>query len=109
MPIYEYRCGSCGFENEYLQKVSDAPMKTCPKCGEDALNKLISAAGFKLKGTGWYATDFKGGNASKAQSESKEKGDGKEASTTKEVKSESTDSKPDSGGGRCCGGGCSCS
>lgn len=62
MPIYEYRCGSCGFEKEYLQKVSDAPVPVCPACGSDAYAKLISAAGFQLKGSGWYATDFKNGN-----------------------------------------------
>ncbi|MBA4142814.1 MAG: zinc ribbon domain-containing protein [Nitrosospira sp.] len=59
MPIYEYRCGSCNFEKEYLQKVSDAPIAVCPACGSDAYAKLISAAGFQLKGSGWYATDFK--------------------------------------------------
>jgi putative FmdB family regulatory protein len=62
MPIYEYRCGSCGFEKEYLQKVSDAPVAACPACGSDAFNKLISAAGFQLKGSGWYVTDFKNKN-----------------------------------------------
>jgi putative FmdB family regulatory protein len=61
MPIYEYRCGSCGFEKEYLQKVNDAPIAACPGCGSDAYAKLISAAGFQLKGSGWYATDFKNG------------------------------------------------
>ena len=61
MPIYEYRCGSCGFEKEYLQKVNDAPIAACPACGSDAYAKLISAAGFQLKGSGWYATDFKNG------------------------------------------------
>lgn len=61
MPIYEYRCGSCGFEKEYLQKVSDTPIPVCPACGSDAYAKLISAAGFQLKGSGWYATDFKNG------------------------------------------------
>ncbi len=52
MPIYEYRCGSCGFEKEYLQKVSDAPVAVCPACGSDTFNKLILAAGFLLKGSG---------------------------------------------------------
>lgn len=69
MPIYEYRCGSCGFEKEYLQKVSDAPVAACPACGSDAFNKLISAAGFQLKGSGWYATDFKNGGQSKPKAE----------------------------------------
>jgi putative FmdB family regulatory protein len=62
MPIYEYRCGSCGFEKEYLQKLSDAPITDCPTCGKPAMTKLVSAAGFQLKGTGWYATDFKNGS-----------------------------------------------
>lgn len=64
MPIYEYRCASCGFEKEYLQKVSEAPMTTCPQCHHETLKKLLSAAGFQLKGTGWYATDFKGSGSS---------------------------------------------
>ena len=59
MPIYEYRCESCGHQQEFLQKVSDAPHTTCPKCGKPSLSKLLSAAGFQLKGSGWYATDFK--------------------------------------------------
>lgn len=64
MPIYEYRCTSCGHEKEVLQKMSDAPLKECPACGKPTLTKLISAAGFQLKGSGWYATDFKGGSKS---------------------------------------------
>ncbi|MBK1717825.1 FmdB family zinc ribbon protein [Thiocystis violacea] len=59
MPIYEYRCESCGHELERLQKISDAPLTDCPSCGRPALKKLISAAGFRLKGGGWYETDFK--------------------------------------------------
>src|SRR5438045_9204890 len=59
MPIYEYRCSSCGHELEALQKLSDAPLTVCPSCNAIALTKLLSAAGFHLKGTGWYATDFK--------------------------------------------------
>jgi putative FmdB family regulatory protein len=62
MPIYEYRCNDCGRETEALQKVSDTPLKVCPECGHETLVKLVSAAGFQLKGTGWYATDFKGGS-----------------------------------------------
>jgi putative FmdB family regulatory protein len=60
MPIYEYRCGNCGFEKEYLQKLSDPAITDCPSCGHAQMRKLVSAAGFQLKGTGWYATDFKG-------------------------------------------------
>ena len=59
MPIYEYRCASCGFQKDYLQKLSDAPLTRCPGCGEKKLSKLVSAARFQLKGKGWYATDFK--------------------------------------------------
>jgi putative FmdB family regulatory protein len=59
MPIYEYRCGECGAQTEILQRISDAPLSICPECGKAALTKLVSAAGFQLKGTGWYATDFK--------------------------------------------------
>ena len=60
MPIYEYRCQKCGHELEALQKVSDPPLTECPACHEQSLQKLVSAAGFRLKGTGWYETDFKG-------------------------------------------------
>jgi putative FmdB family regulatory protein len=59
MPIYEYRCSACGHKLESLQRLSDAPLTTCPLCGKEALTKLLSAAGFQLKGSGWYATDFK--------------------------------------------------
>ena len=61
MPFYEYRCENCGHEMEALQKISDAPLSDCRECGEPALKKLVSAAGFRLKGGGWYETDFKGG------------------------------------------------
>ena len=61
MPIYEYRCDSCGSQKEHLQKMSDPQLTTCPACGKESYNKLLSAAGFQLKGNGWYATDFKGG------------------------------------------------
>jgi len=66
MPIYEYRCASCGHQQEFLQKVSDAPHTTCPKCAKPSLSKMLSAAGFQLKGSGWYATDFKGGGSKPA-------------------------------------------
>ena len=59
MPIYEYRCNACEHKFEALQKFSDAPLVTCPACANDALVKLVSAAGFQLKGSGWYQTDFK--------------------------------------------------
>jgi len=60
MPIYEYRCGTCGFQKEFLQKLNDSPLTTCPECGKESFSKMLTAAGFQLKGSGWYATDFKG-------------------------------------------------
>ncbi|HYL88168.1 MAG TPA: zinc ribbon domain-containing protein [Burkholderiales bacterium] len=84
MPIYEYRCAACGHQDEHLQKVSDAPLTKCPSCGKPRYQKQLSAAGFQLKGTGWYATDFKG-SAKKA------------ADKKTDTKTESKpDSKPDS-------------
>jgi putative FmdB family regulatory protein len=65
MPIYEYRCNECKHELEVLRKLADAPLVTCPACGKPALQKLVSAAGFQLKGSGWYVTDFRGGAGAK--------------------------------------------
>jgi putative FmdB family regulatory protein len=62
MPIYAYKCSECGHAKDVLQKVSDSPLTTCPACGKEAFSKQITAAGFQLKGSGWYATDFKGGS-----------------------------------------------
>ena len=63
MPIYAYRCAACGHSRDVLQKMSDPVLSTCPVCGADQFQKQVTAAGFQLKGSGWYATDFKGGNA----------------------------------------------
>lgn len=77
MPIYAYKCGSCGHAKDVLQKISDAPLTVCPACGAEAFSKQVTAAGFQLKGSGWYVTDFRGGNggssapATEAKSESK--------------------------------------
>lgn len=62
MPIYAYKCGSCGHAKDVLQKISDTPLTVCPACGAEAFTKQITAAGFQLKGSGWYVTDFRGGN-----------------------------------------------
>ncbi len=62
MPIYEYKCDACGHEMEAMQKMADAPLTECPECHKPALKKLVSAAGFRLSGSGWYETDFKSGN-----------------------------------------------
>jgi putative FmdB family regulatory protein len=59
MPIYAYRCESCGFQKDVLQKLSDSPLHQCPNCGQDAFRKQVTAAGFQLKGSGWYVTDFR--------------------------------------------------
>jgi putative FmdB family regulatory protein len=61
MPIYAYRCDECGFAKDVLQKISDPVLTVCPHCGKSAFKKQVTAAGFQLKGTGWYATDFRGG------------------------------------------------
>lgn len=85
MPIYEYRCSACGHEEEFLQKVTDPVLTQCPACGKATFEKQLSAAGFQLKGSGWYATDFKSKPADKkteAKSEAK-------TETKTETKSES--------------------
>lgn len=66
MPIYAYRCAECGFQNDHLKKVSDPLLTECPECGKASYKKMLTAAGFQLKGTGWYVTDFKGGGAKPA-------------------------------------------
>ncbi|AVT13552.1 MULTISPECIES: FmdB family zinc ribbon protein [Paracidovorax] len=62
MPIYAYKCGSCGHAKDVLQKISDAPLTVCPACGAETFTKQVTAAGFQLKGSGWYVTDFRGGS-----------------------------------------------
>src|SRR5439155_21269688 len=63
MPIYAYRCDECGFAKDVLQKISDPVLTVCPTCGKSSFKKQVTAAGFQLKGTGWYVTDFRGGSA----------------------------------------------
>jgi putative FmdB family regulatory protein len=63
MPIYAYRCSACGHAKDVLQKLSDAPLTACPACSADTFSKQVTAAGFQLKGSGWYVTDFRGGNS----------------------------------------------
>ena len=105
MPIYEYRCSSCGHQQEFLLKVSDATLTTCTKCGKPTFSKMLSAAGFQLKGSGWYATDFKSSGAKPAaktadgatpSSDAKPSADAKPAS---ETKSEEKKATPSSGSG----------
>ncbi len=89
MPIYEYQCGSCGSKNEHLQKISDEPIEICPTCGSNTYTKLISAAGFQLKGSGWYATDFKNNSKSKPKDETRVEKN-KATSTTPDVAPKNT-------------------
>jgi putative FmdB family regulatory protein len=78
MPIYEYRCSSCGFQKEYLRKLSDPVLTVCPECSKQTFSKMLTAAGFQLKGSGWYATDFRNSGAKPAaKSDAKDAGDAK--------------------------------
>ncbi|OOG58598.1 FmdB family zinc ribbon protein [Polaromonas sp. C04] len=89
MPIYAYKCESCGHSKDALQKISDAPLTVCPHCGAPTFKKQLTAAGFRLKGSGWYATDFRGGAGDAAA---------KPATATDDHKTEAkTDSKPSEG------------
>ncbi|MDM0056215.1 FmdB family zinc ribbon protein [Variovorax fucosicus] len=65
MPIYAYKCSACGFAKDVLRKMSDAPLSVCPNCGTSAFEKQVTAAGFQLKGSGWYVTDFREGGGKK--------------------------------------------
>lgn len=82
MPIYEYACNGCGHELEKLQKISDEPLLDCPECEKPALKKLISAAGFRLKGAGWYETDFKTGKKKNVASSSESSASSSSASSS---------------------------
>jgi putative FmdB family regulatory protein len=111
MPIYAYKCESCGLSKDVLQKISDDPLSTCPSCGKATFVKQLTAAGFQLKGSGWYATDFKGGGTSapatdtKTESKTESKPDSTApASTPAPAK---TDSAPSASAGGC-GSSCAC-
>ncbi|WP_427915180.1 FmdB family zinc ribbon protein [Ramlibacter sp. MMS24-I3-19] len=112
MPIYAYKCGSCGHAKDVLQKISDAPLTTCPACGAEAFSKQLTAAGFQLKGSGWYVTDFRNNGSSGSTSSSGKPAESKPAESSGESKptEAAPASKPDtpsaSAGG--CGGGCAC-
>ena len=87
MPIYEYGCKKCGHQLEVLQKMSDEPLKFCPECGEEELAKMISAVGFRLKGGGWYETDFKSSDKKKNLHEDSKNSGAKADKKTNENKS----------------------
>lgn len=112
MPIYAYKCESCGFAKDVLQKMSDPLLTDCPSCGASTFTKQVTAAGFQLKGSGWYATDFKGGGASTSMpAPASSSTDSATKSTDSAPASESSAPKADaspaaSTGG--CGGSCAC-
>ncbi|EGK70678.1 hypothetical protein METUNv1_02899 [Methyloversatilis universalis FAM5] len=100
MPIYGYRCSSCGLQKDVMQKISDAPLTDCPACGASTFSKQLSAAGFQLKGSGWYVTDFKGGSGGSAGTTTP-KADTAAASSSSSDSGTSAASTP-------CGGSCAC-
>ncbi|MEI8169158.1 MAG: FmdB family zinc ribbon protein [Rhodoferax sp.] len=115
MPIYAYKCESCGFAKDVLQKMSDPLLTDCPTCGASTFKKQLTSAGFQLKGSGWYATDFKGGGSatttaptSTSASSTSTEAASKPSETAKPTESTAskTDSAPAASGG--CGGGCAC-
>lgn len=108
MPIYAYKCESCGFAKDVLQKMSDSPLADCPSCGQSAFKKQLTAAGFQLKGSGWYATDFKGGAAASATApavNSDPASSGTDSAKPAESSTTKTDSPPSA---KACGGSCAC-
>ncbi len=105
MPIYAYRCNTCGHAKDVLQKMSDPLLTTCPACGAEAFTKQVTAAGFQLKGSGWYVTDFKGGSGGTAAPAT-----GAAAATTDSTAATPTTTAPasdtSSSGGTSAAGGC---
>lgn len=117
MPIYAYRCGTCGHAKDVLQKLSDAPLSTCPACGADTFSKQVTAAGFQLKGSGWYVTDFRGGSggSSAAASGTAAAAASAPAAAGESSSSSSSESTSSGSGGESasasstpCGGSCAC-
>ncbi len=110
MPIYAYKCGSCGLAKDVLRKISDAPLSDCPSCGAPAFKKQLTAAGFQLKGSGWYVTDFRGGasggtSAPATESKADAPGDSKPADAASGAAS--SDAAPAASAGAC-GTSCAC-
>jgi len=109
MPIYAYRCAECGHAKDVLQKLSDAPLTTCPACHAEAFQKQITAAGFQLKGSGWYATDFKGGGAAATSVPAAGTAAAAAAPAPASSSSDSgASSTSSSGPSTACGGSCAC-
>lgn len=103
MPIYAYRCSSCGHAKDVLQKISDPVLTTCPACGAESFQKQITAAGFQLKGSGWYATDFRGGSGGTSAPAT-----GAAAAAAAPAAAESSTASGGDTGGTPCGGSCAC-
>ena len=96
MPIYAYRCAACGHAKDVLQKISDPVLTTCPACGAESFQKQVTAAGFQLKGSGWYVTDFRGGNNNAGGSPAAPAEGKSESAQSKPAESKSSDSKSES-------------
>jgi len=96
MPIYEYRCSGCGHQQEYIQKVNDPQHTQCPACGKETFSKMLSAAGFQLKGSGWYATDFKGSGSKPASKPADAKAGESKPAESKPAESKPAESKSES-------------
>ena len=105
MPIYAYKCESCGHGQDVLQKISDPVLTDCPKCGASTYRKQLTAAGFQLKGSGWYATDFRGGSGGASKSDANGS-----SSSSSESSSSKSEAKADAaaGSGGSCGSSCAC-
>jgi putative FmdB family regulatory protein len=119
MPIYAYKCASCGHAKDVLQKLSDEPLTVCPACGTASFSKQVTAAGFQLKGSGWYATDFRNGSKPATATTASDKADGgakpadgaaKTGDTaSKPTETSITPAKPDAPSASAgCGGDCAC-
>jgi putative FmdB family regulatory protein len=96
VPIYEYRCDACGHQEDHLQKISEPQLTVCPACGKPTYKKQLSAAGFQLKGSGWYATDFKTTGKKPADKKADSNSEAKTESKTESKPETKTDSKSDS-------------
>ena len=99
MPIYAYRCETCGYAQDVLQKISDPLLTVCPACGKQSFSKQITAAGFQLKGTGWYATDFRGSGAKPASTTGTSSADSKPAPADGAASTTSSEAAPATGSG----------
>ncbi len=108
MPIYAYKCGSCGHAKDVLQKISDAPLTTCPACGAEAFGKQLTAAGFQLKGSGWYVTDFRGGSGGASAGTSASGASSSESASADKPAETSAKSDAPSASAGGCGASCAC-